>query len=152
MAHHPYIDWVQVSGAWALCMLYFHVCSWLVCCSGVCHDLKAYLYLLLLVLDLLWCECFSWAFVLHVLLHSWAGPCLIVAYSFSNPSFAPFVGLLALLPCQSVIPTMLLYDPCLLGSFWACCILSLCLILVVRYYHWPSIHTILSFIDPFHYF
>ena len=116
------------------------------------HDLKAYLYILLLVLDLLWCECFPWAFVLYVLLPSWVGPYLIVAYSFSNPSFAPFVGLLALLPCHFVIPIMLLYDPCLLGSFWACYILSLCLIPEAQYYHWASIHIILDFLDPFHCF
>ena len=75
-----------------------------------------------------------------------------MAYSFSNPSFAPFVGLLALLPCHFVIPIMLLYDPCLLGSFWACYILSLCLIPVAQYYHWASIHIILDFLDPFHCF
>ena len=95
---------------------------------------------------------FPWAFVLHVLLPSWAGPCLIMAFSFSNPSFAPFIGLLALLPCHFVIPAVLLYDPCLLGSFWACCKLSLCLILVAQYYHWASTHTILGFLDPFHCF
>ena len=95
---------------------------------------------------------FPWAFVLHVLLPSWAGPCLIVAFSFSNPSFAPFIGLLALLPYHFVIPAMLLYDPCLLDSFWACCKLSLCLILVAQYYHWASTHTILGFLDPFHCF
>ena len=72
-----------------------------------------------------------------------------MTYSSSNPSFAPFVGLLTLLPCHSVIPAVLLYDPCLLGSFWACCILSLYLIPVAQYYHWASIHTILGFLDPF---
>ena len=44
---------------------------------------------------------------------------------------------------------MLLYDSCLLGSFWAYCILSLCLIPLAQYYHWASIHTILGFLDPF---
>ena len=66
-----------------------------------------------------------WAFVLYISLPSWAGPCLIVGFSFSNPFFAPFVGLLALLPRHSVIPTVLLFNLCLLGLFWACCKLSL---------------------------
>ena len=58
-----------------------------------------------------------WAFVLYVLLPSWAGPCLIVSFSFFNPFFASFAGLLAFLPCYFVIPTTLLFDPCLLGLF-----------------------------------
>ena len=58
--------------------------------------------------------------------------------------------LLALLPCYSIILTMLLFDPCLLGLFWAYYMLFLCLILVAQYYHWASIHTILGFLDPFH--
>ena len=58
-----------------------------------------------------------WAFVLYISLTSWARSCLIVSFSFFNPSFALFIGLLALLPCHSVIPVMLLYGPCLLGSF-----------------------------------
>ena len=73
-----------------------------------------------------------------------------MGFSFSNPFFAPFGGLLALLPCHSVIPAVLLFDPCLLGLFWANCMLSLCLIPVAQYYHWASIHAILGFLGPFH--
>ena len=66
--------------------------------------------------------------------------------------FSPFVGLLALLPCHSVILVVVLFDPCLLGFFWACSMLSFYLILVAQYYHWTSIHAILGFLDPFHCF
>ena len=93
-----------------------------------------------------------WAFVLYGLLLSWVGPCLIVGFSLFNPFFAPFVGLLAFLPCHYVILTMVLFDPCLLGFFWACCMLSFYLIPMTQYYHWASIHAILGFLDPFHYF
>ena len=150
MAHH-FLYWLG-TGWWCLSLVH----ASLPCVSMAC----------LLLMDFPWLEglsvysaarswpfvawMFPWAFVLYVLLPSWARPCLIVAYSFSNPSFAPFIGLLALLPCHSVIPAVLLYDPCLLGSFWACYILSLCLIPVAQYYHCASIHTILGFLDPFH--
>ena len=75
-----------------------------------------------------------------------------MGFSFSNPFFAPFAGLLALLSCYSVIPVVLLFDLCLLNLFWACCMLSLCLIPVAQYYHWASIHAILGFLGPFHCF
>ena len=39
MAHYSCIGWVQVGGAWALCVLHFHVCPWLICYSCVCHNL-----------------------------------------------------------------------------------------------------------------
>ena len=92
---------------------------------------------------------FPWAFVLYVLPPSWARPCLIVSYSFSNPSFSPFVGLLALFPCHSVILVVLLYDSCLLGSFWGLLHTFPLLNSHGQYYHWASIHTILGFLDPF---
>ena len=150
MAHH-FLYWLG-TGWW--CLSFVH--APLPCVSIAC----------LLFMRLPWLEGLSvhstacswplvvWMFSLSLrsllLLPSWVGPYLIVAYSFSNPSFAPFVGLLALLPCHFVIPIMLLYDPCLLDSFWACYKLSLCLILVAQYYHWASTHTILGFLDPFH--
>ena len=62
-----------------------------------------------------------WAFVLYVLLPFWAGPCLIVDLSFSNPFFTPFASLLALLPCHFVIPAVLFFNSYFLGFFWACC-------------------------------
>ena len=79
-------------------------------------------------------------------------PCLIVGFSFSSPFFALFEGLLALLPYHSIIPAVLLFDSCLLGFFWASCMLSLCLISVAQYYHWASIHTFLGFLGLFHCF
>ena len=67
-----------------------------------------------------------WAFVLYVLLPSWVRPCLIMDFSFSNPLFAIFMGLLAFLPCHFVSLAVLLFDLCLLCLFWACYKLSLC--------------------------
>ena len=96
---------------------------------------------------------FFFFFFINVLLPSWAGPYLIVGFYFSNPFFALFVGLLALLPCYSVILAVLLFDSCLLGLFfWAYCMLSLCLILVAKYYHWASDHAILGLLGSFHRF
>ena len=58
-----------------------------------------------------------WAFILYDSLSSWAGPCLIVGFSLFNPFFAPFVDLLAFLPCHFVLPAVALFGPCLLGLF-----------------------------------
>ena len=91
-----------------------------------------------------------WAFILYVLLISWAGPCLIVGFSFFNPFLTLFMSRLILLPCHPVIPTMLLFNLCLLGFFWACSMLSFNLILVARHYHWASTHAVLGFLGPFH--
>ena len=93
-----------------------------------------------------------WAFILYVLLPSWVGPCLIVGFSFSNPFFTPFASRLALLPCHSITHAMLFFDSCLLGLFWAYYMFSFCLILVAQYYHWASIHVVLGFLGPSHYF
>ena len=59
MTHHSNIGWVQVGGAWALCVLHFCVCSKLVCCSCVCHGLEVRLRVLLFILSPLWCELIS---------------------------------------------------------------------------------------------
>ena len=75
-----------------------------------------------------------------------------MGFSLSNPFFTPFASRLALLPCHSVTPIMLLFDSCLLGLFWACCMFSLCLISVAQYYHWASIHAVLGFLGLFHHF
>ena len=93
-----------------------------------------------------------WAFILYVLLSSWAGPCLIVSFSFSNTSLTLFTMELTLLPCHSVIPAMLLFDSCLLGLFWACRMFSLRLISVAQYYHWARIQAVLGFLGQFHRF
>ena len=146
MAHHSCIGWVQVSGAQLPCVsmacLLLMRLPWP---EGLSVHSAARPWLLVAWMGL-------WPFIFYVLLPSWAGPYLIVGFSFSNPFFAPFAGLLALLSCYSVIPVVLLFDPCLLNLFWACCMLSLCLIPVAQYYHWASIHAILGFLGPFHCF
>ena len=60
--------------------------------------------------------------------------------SLFSPLFAPFVNLLPFLPCYSVIPTVVLFDLCLLGLFWACYILFFHLIIVTQHCHWVCIH------------
>ena len=91
-----------------------------------------------------------WAFILYFLLLSWAGPCLAMGFSFSNPFLTLFASPLIILPCHLIIPAMLLFNLCLLGLFWACCILSFSSIPVAQHYHWAS--TILGFLGPFHCF
>ena len=57
MAHYPCIGWVQIGGAWALCVFYSHVSLGLVCCSCICHGLWISLILLrilLLIFNPLW--------------------------------------------------------------------------------------------------
>ena len=93
-----------------------------------------------------------WAFILYVLLPSWVESCLVVGLSFFNPSFNLFASRLTLLPCYPIVLAMLLFDLCLLGLFWACCMLSFCSILVAQYYHWACTHAILGFTSPFHRF
>ena len=75
-----------------------------------------------------------------------------MGFSFSNSFFTPFVSLLAFLSFHSVIPTVLLFDSCLLGLFWAYCMFSLYLIPMAWYYHWASIHAVLCLLGPFHRF
>ena len=75
-----------------------------------------------------------------------------MGFSFSNSFFTPFVSLLAFLSFHSVIPTVLLFDSCLLGLFWAYCMFSLYLIPMAWYYHWASIHAVLGLLGPFHRF
>ena len=92
---------------------------------------------------------FPWTFILYVLLPSRARPYFIVAYSFSNPFFASFTDLLALLPCHSVIPIVLLFNLRLLGLFWTCCMLNSSG--PVLSLGWYSCY-FLGFLDPFHCF
>ena len=73
-----------------------------------------------------------------------------MGFSFSNPFLTLFASPLILLPFHLIIPAMLLFNLCLLGLFWACCILSFCSIPVAQHYHWAS--TILGFLGPFHCF
>ena len=58
MAHHSCTGWVQVGGAWALCVFHFCVCLKLVCYSCICHGLEAHLFIMSLILDLLCVNCF----------------------------------------------------------------------------------------------
>ena len=46
MAHHSCTGWVQVGGAWALCVFHFCVRPKLVCCSCICHGLEAHLFIM----------------------------------------------------------------------------------------------------------
>ena len=89
----------------------------LVCCSCVCHGLKAYLCILLLILDLLWHEVFHDLSFFIGLLLSRVGPYLIVGFSSFSPFFALFVVLLPFLPYHFAILTVVLFDPCLLSLF-----------------------------------
>ena len=81
-----------------------------------------------------------WSSILYSLLHSRVGPCLIVRFSLFSPLFAPSVILLPFLPCDSTIPIVVLFDPCLLGLFWTCCILFFHLITMTQHCHWVCIH------------
>ena len=121
MTHHSCISWLHVGSVWALCVLYFCVHQKLVRCSCVCHGLEVHLCILLLILDLLWRELFSnFPFFIGLLL-SRVGPCLIMGFPLFSPFFTSFVILLPFLPCHSAIPTVVLFNPCLLGLFWAYC-------------------------------
>ena len=125
--------WVQVGNAWALCMLQFCACPKLVCCSRVCHGLEARLCVLTLILDFLWCEPFSDPlFFMACFLHGLGLTWLWAFFPFSS-LFAPSVGLLVFLPHHSTVPTVVLFDLCLLGLFWACCMLFFYLIMVTHH-------------------
>ena len=133
MTHHSCIGWVQAGGVWALRVLHFCVCPKLVHCSYVCHGLEARLCILPLIFDLLWCELFYnfpffMACSLSGLSFAWLWAFLPLAYS-----FAPFVDLLPFLPYHSTIPTVMLFDLCLLGLF-----------------HWIYTHVTLGFLVPLH--
>ena len=151
MTHHPCIGWVQVGGAWALCVLHFHVRQKLVCWSCVCHGLEVYLCILPLILDLLWCELFFDSPFSIGLLLSRAGLCLIVGFSLFSPFFAPSIILLPFLPYHYVVPAMVLFDSCLLGLFWACCMFISQLVTMTQYGHWIYTHITLGFLGLLHY-
>ena len=138
MTHHSYIGWVQVGGAWALYVLHFHVYPWLVCCSCVCHDMRACLHVLLLVLDLLWCGWvsklsffISYFFPRLGLTWSWAFPSSIHSLPYLWVGWHSCHAISLFLPCHPIVPAMLLFGLCLLGLFWACYILSFCSIPIV---------------------
>ena len=62
-----------------------------------------------------------WFLTPYGLLLSKVGSWLIVGFSFLNLFFVPFVVLLPFLPHYSTILVVVLFDPCLLGLFWASC-------------------------------
>ena len=135
MTHYFCIVWVQVDSALALCMLHFRLHQKLVRCSCICHGLEVHLCILPLILDLLWHELFSnFPFFIGLLL-SRVGPCLIVGFPLFSTFFAPSVILLPFLPYHSTIPIVVLFDPCLLGLFWACCMFFSQLVTMTQYGH-----------------
>ena len=116
-------------------MLHFRVRPKLVRYSCVCHGLEVHLCILPLILDLLWCELFSdFPFFIGLLLLK-AEPCLIVGFSLFTPLFAPSVILLSFLPDHSTIPAVVLFDPCLLGLFWAYCMFFSQMVTMTQYGH-----------------
>ena len=155
MAHHSCIGWVQVGGAWALWMLHFHVCPWFFCCSCVCHDLEACLAFVAHSATHSWplVKWMShWVFILYILPPPCAGSYLGMGLSFFNPTLTLFVGWSTPSLCRPVVYAMLLFDLCLLGLFWACCMLSFYSIPIAQYYRWACTHVVLRFIGPFHHF
>ena len=154
MAHQSYIGWVQVGGVWALCVLHFYVCPWLICYSCVCHDLKACLHILLLVLDLLWR---GWVSRPSFLM-SYFFPGLGLAWSWVFPSsIHPLTSLRADWHSCHVIIWLVLARP-LLGLLYAFLLLnSSSLVLSLSLYScclmlpWP-ISMLLGSLDPFYSF
>ena len=152
MAHHPCIGWVRVGGAWAFCVLHFHVCSWLVCYSCVCHDLSACLHVLLLILDLLWC---GWVSGLSFFM-SYFFPRLGLAWSWAFPSLIqPLTSLRAVWHFCHVIIWLVLVGPPL-GLLYAFLLVnSSSLVLSLGLYSccfglpWP-ISSLLSSLGPFY--
>ena len=96
MTHHPYIGWVQVGSAWDLRVLHFCVHQKLVYCSCVCYGLEVHLCILLLILDLLWCELFSdFPFFIGLLL-SRARPLLDYGFPSLKPILCSFCNLVVI--------------------------------------------------------
>ena len=127
-----------------MCVLHFHVCPKLVCCSCICHGLEARLCVLLLILDLLWHELVSWSFILYGLLPLRAGPCSIVGFFLINPLFAHSVNLLAFLLCYSCYAILLFLQWCYLTrTCWASFGLVVCFSFTQL--QWPSIVIRLTF-------
>ena len=157
MAHHAYSGWVQVGGAWALCVLHFHVSPWPICCSCVCLglwiDLILLRILLLKFLTLCGMEVSLGLHSLHLISSlGWAGLCLSMGSSFFNLAPAFFMVKLTLLPYRLITSTMLSFNSCLLGLLWAYHILFFYSVHIAQYFYWAYFHTILGFLCPFHTF
>ena len=147
MTHHSNIGWVQVGGAWALCVLHFCVCSKLVCCSCVCHGLEVRLRVLLFILSPLWCELISDPLFFMACFLQGLGISWLWAFLPFSLLFAPSVGLPVFLPCHSVISIATLFDPYSLGLFRAYGILFFQLVTMTQYGHWVYSHATLGFLD-----
>ena len=127
-----------VLAGYKLVVLNFHVCPRLACCSCVCHDLKACLYILLLVLDLLWCECFPEpSFFMSYFFHG-----LGLAWLWLIPSLIHSLPLSWIYWhfCYAILSFLLCY--CLTRACWASFGPAVCLIPVAQYCHWANIHAI----------
>ena len=148
MTHHSNIGWVQVGGAWALCVLHFCVCSKLVCCSCVCHGLEVRLRVLLFILSPLWCELISDPLFFMACFLQGLGISWLWAFLPFSLLFAPSVGLPVFLPCHSVISIATLFDPYSLGLFRAYGILFFQLVTMTQYGHWVYSHATLGFPIP----
>ena len=149
MTHHSNIGWVQVGGAWALCVLHFCVCSKLVCCLCVCHGLEVRLRVLLFILSPLWCELISDPLFFMACFLQGLGISWLWAFLPFSLLFAPSVGLPVFLPCHSVISIATLFDPYSLGLFRAYGILFFQLVTMTQYGHWVYTHATLVFFVPF---
>ena len=68
-----------------------------------------------------------------------------MSFPLLSPFFAPSVILLSFLPNHFAILAMVLFDLCLLGFFWACC-----LFLMTQYGHWIYTYATLGFLDSLH--
>ena len=147
MTHHSNIGWVQVGGAWALCVLHFCVCSKLVCCSCVCHGLEVRLRVLLFILSPLWCELISDPLFFMACFLQGLGISWLWAFLPFSLLFAPSVGLPVFLPCHSVISIATLFDPYSLGLFRAYGIFFFQLVTMTQYGHWVYSHATLGFLD-----
>ena len=114
MTHHLCIGWVQVSGAWALCVLHFHVHPLLVYCSCICHDLKACLCILLLILDLLWHEWVSEPLFFTACFLLGLG--LAWLWTFLSLIYSSFLSWVCWYFCHTIMSFLLCY--CLTRACW----------------------------------
>ena len=65
-----------------------------------------------------------------------------------SPLFALSVDLPVFLPCHSVIPTTVPFDPCLLGLFRAYCIFFSQFVTMSQFSHWAHTYATLGFLGP----
>ena len=127
-------------------MLHFRACPKLVSCSRVCHGLEARLCVLPLIFDFLWCELFSNPPFFMACFLQGLGLAWLWAFLPFSSLFAPSVGLLVFLPRHPAVFAVVLFDSCLLGLFWVCCMLFFYLIMVTHHCYWVFIHATWTFL------